>query len=270
MPDFDKDLCNGCSICVEVCPARLIRVEGELAELPADKEAMCLQCGHCAAYCPQLAVTVDYPGSRAYAGISPSPAITLEQMGYHLASRRSVRNFKTNPVERDTIERLMDMVRYAPTGSNSQTVEWIIVSSRDKLDALSHIIGNRLEALLSGVMEPRSGDYLSYFLNEWKKGRDIFLRRAPHLAVAHQPVQRGMVPIDAVIAASYFDVAAPALGIGTCWAGLFQMAASATGEIHHLLNIPEGYAIGGALMFGYPRYQISGIPVRNESKVLWM
>jgi nitroreductase len=98
----------------------------------------------------------------------------------------------------------------------------------------------------------------------------VFLRGAPHLAVAHEPVQTGSSPINATIAASYFDLAAPVLGIGTCWAGLFQMVAAGSPELASLINLPAGHAIGGALMFGYPEYKSFRAPGRKASRVQWL
>ncbi len=36
---------------------------------------------------------------------------------------------------------------------------------------------------------------------------------------AHIPEGNPMASVDAIIALTHFDIAAPAFGIGTCWAG---------------------------------------------------
>lgn len=266
MLTIDKEKCNKCSVCSAICPANIIGTEDGLPEIISEMEAMCFHCGHCEAYCPQEAISMDYPDAQPFTGVSSSLGLTPEQISYHLASRRSVRHFKRTPVDRKAIERLMDIVRYAPTGGNAQSVEWIVITSREKLDEIVDITAKWMKSN-SKIPALAENDYLSHFISEWEKGKDLILRGTPHLAVAHEPADRGS--INGVIAASYFEVTAPTLGIGTCWAGLFQMA-SASDELKKVLRLPAGHTVSGALMFGYPEYKTYKIPKRNAPKVLWM
>jgi len=41
--------------------------------------------------------------------------------------RRSIRNYKTKAVEKEKIEKLIDMASYAPSGHNMQPVNWQIM-----------------------------------------------------------------------------------------------------------------------------------------------
>jgi nitroreductase len=43
-------------------------------------------------------------------------------------------------------------------------------------------------------------------------------RGAPHLLVATIPEGNPMTQTDVIIALTHFDIAAPAYGVGTCWA----------------------------------------------------
>jgi NAD-dependent dihydropyrimidine dehydrogenase PreA subunit len=54
--EFDKQLCNGCGICVDVCPHAVFKMENKRAEL-VDRGA-CMECGACAKNCEQGAIRV--------------------------------------------------------------------------------------------------------------------------------------------------------------------------------------------------------------------
>jgi len=54
---LDKAKCNGCKLCVEVCPQAVFVVENKLARI-VDRDA-CMECGACARNCEPGAITVD-------------------------------------------------------------------------------------------------------------------------------------------------------------------------------------------------------------------
>jgi ferredoxin len=53
---YDESLCNGCGLCVAVCPRAVFAIEGRRAAL-VDRGA-CLECGACALNCVPGAITV--------------------------------------------------------------------------------------------------------------------------------------------------------------------------------------------------------------------
>lgn len=56
---LDEDKCNGCKICVEVCPHAVFTVDSKKATI-IDRDA-CMECGACAQNCEPGAITVN-PG----------------------------------------------------------------------------------------------------------------------------------------------------------------------------------------------------------------
>jgi nitroreductase len=103
----------------------------------------------------------------------------------------------------------------------------------------------------------------------WGKGKDIVLRGAPNLLVAHSPAQ-GVTPgIDAVIAAAHAELAAHALGFGACWAGYFMFACRHWEPLVQALGLPEGNQAHAALMLGRPRFKYASIPPRRQPLVGW-
>ena len=56
---LDETKCNGCKMCVTVCPHCVFAVEDRKARI-VDRDA-CMECGACAMNCPVQAITVN-PG----------------------------------------------------------------------------------------------------------------------------------------------------------------------------------------------------------------
>jgi NAD-dependent dihydropyrimidine dehydrogenase PreA subunit len=54
--EFDEKLCNGCGMCVAVCPHAVFELENKRAIL-VDRGA-CMECGACAGNCEQGAIRV--------------------------------------------------------------------------------------------------------------------------------------------------------------------------------------------------------------------
>jgi NAD-dependent dihydropyrimidine dehydrogenase PreA subunit len=62
----DRDLCTLCGICSDVCPSKII-IPGDGSSLPLvgeENAAMCLQCGHCEAFCSQEALALNLSPKR--------------------------------------------------------------------------------------------------------------------------------------------------------------------------------------------------------------
>ena len=66
--DLDPTLCNGCSMCTQVCPHGIIILENGVARI-LDRN-LCMECGACARNCPTQAITVDAGVGCAWAVIN--------------------------------------------------------------------------------------------------------------------------------------------------------------------------------------------------------
>jgi len=52
---IDQEKCNGCKLCVDVCPLEAISMEDEKAKVDQDA---CTECGQCVDECPNKAISV--------------------------------------------------------------------------------------------------------------------------------------------------------------------------------------------------------------------
>ncbi len=152
------------------------------------------------------------------------------------------------------------MARYAPSAHNVQPVNWIMIENRDKIRELTGLIVGWMaeNKLFPGIIK------------SWARGEDKVLRNAPNLAVAYAPVDGENPAEDCSISATYMDLAAHGLRLGTCWAGFLMMAAKVHPPIKKCLDIPEGYEVYSALILGYPKFRYRRIPPREPVKVRWM
>jgi len=67
------------------------------------------------------------------------------------------------------------------------------------------------------------------------------------------------------------ELFANTLGIGSAWAGLFEMCAfSNYPPLLDLFKIPENKLITGAVMVGVPKYSFKRLVDRNPLDVTWL
>jgi nitroreductase len=104
---------------------------------------------------------------------------------------------------------------------------------------------------------------------EWAAGRDRICRSAPHLIVAYGAKNFPPALSGCLIALTTLELAAPAFGLGACWAGYFDLAANHHLPLAEALGLPDGHQSYGGLMIGYPRFAYPRMPLRNPADITW-
>lgn len=267
----EGEKCHRDGICVAVCPLRILELsDGSPVPTPVEgAEELCIRCGHCVSVCPHGAFShADIPIADCLP-VNEEFALRTEQAEYFLRSRRSIRTFKEKEIEREKLVRLIDIARYAPTGSNSQQVKWLIVNSREKVHALAGIVIDMVRYLLKEGDPTAKAYRLDRAVTAWESGEDVVSRGAPCMVFSHAPKESPISQVDCAIAHTFLDLAAPSLGLGVCWAGFFMLAAPHWPPLQQALALPEGHACFGAMMIGYPKYKYFRMPARKEAEVIW-
>ncbi|MFC1744657.1 nitroreductase family protein [Candidatus Riflebacteria bacterium] len=257
---IDREKCRQDGICKDVCPVNIITTDEKGYPKPLkNREYLCLNCGHCMAVCPSSAFSLCTMPPESCIPVNPDLAINEEQIVHHFKTRRSSRIFQEKQVPRDILERLLDITRYAPNAENAQPLNWLIIESKEEVKRYAGLVVDGLQGK----------DKFRGVILFWKRGNDMIFRGAPNVIIAHAPKGGFNPQIDCIIALSHLELAAPAFGLGACWAG-FMMAASEHKPLIEALKIPEDHRIYGAMILGYPAHGYKRIPLRNPAKIKWL
>ena len=152
-----------------------------------------------------------------------------------LRRRRSVRNFKQQPVEVDKIEQLSEALLRAPTSRNLQPCEFVLVDDPATLDRLAVA----------------------------KAHGTAFFATAPlAIIIAADPQVSDVWIEDCSIAAIIVQLAAEQLGLKSCWAQLrlrlHDDDLSAAEFVRQLVGLPERMEVPMVIAIGYPAEKIIG------------
>ncbi|MCX6002660.1 MAG: nitroreductase family protein [Chloroflexi bacterium] len=180
--------------------------------------------------------------------------------------RRSIRNFRSDPVSDDAIYAILEAARLAPSGSNRQPWRFIVVTDKDEKKRLRKICFDQafieeapvvfvccvdLAAYAKAAREKRSQEFIDYGVIETLSGyfanpavRELFLN-APdtHLNV-HFPTAMA----NTYIAVEHMILTATALGLGSCWVGAIGSAE----EMNALFHLPPNTLAVAVLPVGHP------------------
>ncbi|KYK22247.1 nitroreductase [Thermoplasmatales archaeon SG8-52-4] len=142
-----------------------------------------------------------------------------------IKSRESIRDYSSKKVEDEKINYIFDCARLAPSWTNKQCWQFILVKDEKIIRDLSK----------------------TSIINRW-------LKNAPIIIVAcGDPKESGFrndisyFIVDVSIALEHIVLAATDKGLGTCWIGGFSEK-----KVKKILNIPENIRIVALTPLGYP------------------
>ena len=142
--------------------------------------------------------------------------------------RRSVRKFQPRPVAPEKIDGILAAVLRAPSSRGSRSWELVVV---DQGPVLAQLAGAK----------PSGGGFL--------KGAPLAI------AVCADPAKAGPWVEDAAIAAVYIQLAAQALGLGSCWAHfrdkMYREGRSSRDRIAEILKLPDRLEVECVVALGY-------------------
>lgn len=273
-------------LCVQECVAGVWReVDGQ--PQPVSPE-ICNACGHCLAVCPAGAVShslLDETRVRRVNRKLLDPEVYAEIV----ASRRSIRRYKNEPVAPEVIEQIIDLARYSPTASNTQNVDYTVVTNRQVMDQVSaHVFGFGLRlSKLAGspvgkallMVFKKTGTVralnrylraMDYYQVQSAAGRDYILHNAPVLILISTPKGAPFGPDNCNIAGTNIINFAHASGLGTCYIGFLVLLLKRSRKLRRLLQIPGDRRVHVSLVLGYPAYAHGFTAFRKSPPVKWI
>ncbi len=142
-----------------------------------------------------------------------------------IKTRKSVRRFRNLPVEEETVTKLLEAARLAPSANNSQEWRFVVVRDPETRKALADAAS-----------------------------RQDFVAEAPVVIVCCAETDGGVMrcglqryPVDATLAIDHLMLAAAAEGLGTCWVAAFDPSAA-----REVLGLSENEELIAFTPLGYP------------------
>ena len=241
---IDYEKCSGCGICLISCPIQntLFKKDAEQDKIIFNNpENVCFRCGQCVAQCPEDAIVHIKMGEAfTFKNIE-----NLEEHSSYdhifnlLAANRSIRHYKKDKVPYAILRKVFRAMECAPTGGNSRAEKYLIISDPDKIKELSDAVEEEMK-IMFGVMLDATRD----------KYHSVVFYDAPHIILVVTPNDTILGHFNVGNVVTYGRLAAQALGLGTCWIGMTQLAIQSNPKIKKMANI-RGNVVG-AFTLGYP------------------
>jgi nitroreductase len=126
--------------------------------------------------------------------------------------RRSIRNYKSDPVSEELLNRILDAGRLAPSACNYQPWHFIVKKGKEQVSALAAAYDRPWFLAAPAVIIVCVDRSCS-----WKRNDD-----------------KDFGDIDAAIAMDHMILQATELGLGTCWIGAFNKD-----ELIKVIDLPD-------------------------------
>lgn len=177
-------------------------------------------------------------------------------------SRRSIRNYTEQKVDKVIINELLQAAVQAPSATNSQPWVFAIIQDQERLRQYS----DRAKALLLSVLD-KSPTLIKYRAMLSKPDFNIFYNANTLIVIYAKP--EGPHPVeDCCLAAQNLMLTAYGSGLGTCWIG-FANGLLNLPEIKQELGVPEEYVAAAPIIVGYPQSAVPGVPKKTPEIIFW-
>ncbi len=143
--------------------------------------------------------------------------------------RRSIRRFKQQPIPLDTLKKLIDAARVAPSASNLQPLRYILVANPDLCKRIFPAL--MWAAYIAPQGNPPPGQEPTAYV----------------VVLVNKDVAREDYQLDTGAAIENLILAALEEGIGCCWLGAIERK-----NIRDILDVSEHFEIESVIALGYP------------------
>jgi len=271
---INEEKCRRCKKCEVVCPTQSLDINAKTTVED------CIACYHCLSVCQADAITnsSNITGPCYQINISPREFELLMQQ------RRSYRLFKSTPVDPDILTEFITRMRYSPTASNSQTLEFTVIQDQELLQKVNDITIQTLTKAFNKGLNQWTKPLIKLlkgeaFLNSMQRSKQKFLKKAqitpdmityqaPAMILIHTPsTPTGMPVHDANIWTGMATLYTELLELGTCINGFVVNAVKRNNALKQLMQIPAHHQVHSAILIGYPKIKYSNRVERKLPKI---
>ena len=176
-----------------------------------------------------------------------------------IAQRRSVRNFKPDPLPPEVLKQLLEAARLAPSGSNIQPWRFLVVTDSREKKQLRALAANQrfieeapavficcadLDVYLPGTTR-RKGQEVT--LNGYVPETDAYARSSMPDPAQDIRVRIQAAVLNVAIAVEHIVLAAASHGLGSCWVGALDGKG-----IRNMFRLPRNILVIALLPVGVP------------------
>jgi len=189
----------------------------------------------------------------------------------NINSRRSVRGYTDQPLDREQITMLLECGVRAPNGCNTQPWRFVVITDREVMDRYSgrakSLFSMHLEKQMQG--DPPGMDNLRNLKRMMDDPANDIFHGAPCLILifcapgAMTPAQ------DSALCAQNMMLAAHSMGLGSLWVG-FASPLGQDPETRRELGVPEDHTLQAQLVFGHPAKDLGPTPRKEPVVLKWI
>ena len=177
-----------------------------------------------------------------------------------IMTRRSTRRFQQKAVPDELLTKLVQAGRFAPSGGNSQSTHFFVITDPDILAELADLVQQAF-----AEMEVTEGMYASMAssINRSKKGGYVFHYGCPALIVTANMKDYGNNIADCACALENMMILGNELDLGTCWINQLKWLNEDPALLQKFrqFGLRDNERIYGALAVGYAANE-NGMPDR--------
>jgi len=199
-----------------------------------------------------------------------------------------VRIYGGEKVSEESLKTILDAGRYAPTGTNSQNVHYIVLTLPSQIEELRKMtlrfyekifswvrsrIGRQLLTIMAGrtIVESlqESLPKVEHANKLMEQGQDRLFFHAPVLILTHAESWDTCSAFNCSVALYNCSLMAHLLGIGCCFNGYLVGAVNRDRKIKRWLNIPKDHKCYAAMTLGHQKVQYQRLAERRPPEVAW-
>ena len=163
-----------------------------------------------------------------------------------IKNRRSVRDFKDQPVSIDILKEIIKESTLAPSSGNSQPWRFVIVNNKEMIKRISD---ESKKNILERIKENPEDELKKYESGLKNENFNVFYN-APALVIIAGPNSHKLLSVDCALFAAYLMNAATVRGLGTCWINLGSDIRDRA--LLEELGMPADIKIVAPVVVGYP------------------
>lgn len=267
----DQEKCIGCGKCAADCFPNDIEFIDKKAHI---KNISCFKCGHCIAVCPVNAISTDeYDMENVKEFQKETFTIEPERLLNFIQFRRSIRQFKDLPVEKETLMQIIEAGRFTQTGINMQDVSYTVVTER--IRELTTLVIQQLKTMGEHVLaSEKENQRLLTYAKLWISIADAYEKDpiAGDRVFFHAPaviIVTASSAMNGALAASNMELMVNALGLGTFFSGFFVAASENSSAIKDFIHLQDGKQVVGCMVIGHPAVTYKRTVPRKSADITW-